>query len=35
MPCGWQCGANLTAVEMRKHFTDCPKRPVSVRLIDG
>ena len=27
MPCGWGCGARLTAVEMRKHFTDCPRRP--------
>lgn len=27
MPCGWRCGAKLTASEMRRHFTDCPKRP--------
>jgi len=27
MPCGWECGSKLTAREMRKHFTDCPKRP--------
>jgi hypothetical protein len=27
MPCGWKCGAELTAVEMREHFTNCPNRP--------
>lgn len=27
MPCGWRCGARLTATEMRPHFTDCPRRP--------
>ena len=27
MPCGWRCGAKLTASELRKHFTKCPKRP--------
>jgi hypothetical protein len=27
MPCGWKCGARLTAVEIRQHFTGCPKRP--------
>jgi hypothetical protein len=27
MPCGWRCGAKLTAREMREHFTTCPKRP--------
>jgi hypothetical protein len=27
MPCGWGCGAKLTATEMRPHFTECPKRP--------
>jgi hypothetical protein len=27
MPCGWGCGAKLTAREMRAHFTACPKRP--------
>jgi hypothetical protein len=27
MPCGWGCGANLTATQMREHFTTCPKRP--------
>lgn len=26
MPCGWQCGALLTASEMRGHFTTCPNR---------
>jgi hypothetical protein len=38
MPCGWGCGANLTAVQIREHFTNCPRRPtdstaaVSVRI---
>ncbi len=27
MPCGWKCGAKLTARGMRMHFTICPKRP--------
>jgi hypothetical protein len=27
MPCGWGCGANLTAREARPHFAKCPKRP--------
>lgn len=27
MPCGWGCSAQLTATQMRQHFTDCPKRP--------
>jgi hypothetical protein len=27
MPCGWGCGANLTASTMRAHFTACPRRP--------
>lgn len=27
MPCGWGCGAELTAREMRKHFTECPLKP--------
>ena len=27
MPCGWGCGAQLTAVEIREHFTSCPCRP--------
>ena len=27
MPCGWKCGARLTAREMRAHFTNCPRRP--------
>ena len=27
MPCGWGCGANLTAVEIRDHFSHCPSRP--------
>jgi hypothetical protein len=27
MPCGWKCGAKLTASEIREHFTTCPKRP--------
>ena len=29
MPCGWGCGAKLTASEMREHFTRCPKHPKS------
>jgi hypothetical protein len=31
MPCGWQCGRQLTASQMRAHFTDCPRRPVTMR----
>lgn len=27
MPCGWRCGARLTASELRRHFTKCPRRP--------
>jgi hypothetical protein len=27
MPCGWHCGAELACTEMRRHFTDCSKRP--------
>lgn len=27
MACGWRCGTQLTASDMRKHFTECPKRP--------
>ena len=27
MPCGWGCGAQLTARLMRGHFTDCSNRP--------
>jgi len=27
MQCGWHCGAKLTASQMRKHFTNCPRRP--------
>ncbi len=30
MPCGW-CGEKQTAASMRKHFTECPKKP--KRLI--
>jgi hypothetical protein len=26
MPCGWGCGAMLTATTIRRHFTDCPAR---------
>ena len=26
MPCGWGCGAKLTTSQMRRHFTDCPRR---------
>ena len=28
MPCGWNCGARLTAGELRKHFAGCPLRPI-------
>ncbi len=28
MPCGWGCGARLTARTMREHFTSCPAKPV-------
>jgi len=27
MPCGWGCGALLSAREMRQHFARCPMRP--------
>jgi len=27
MPCGWKCGAELTAALIRTHFKTCPKRP--------
>lgn len=27
MPCGWGCGAELTASGLRSHFTLCQKRP--------
>lgn len=27
MPCGWGCGAHLTARQMRGHFTGCANRP--------
>lgn len=27
MPCGWGCGALLTARDMRTHFATCPNRP--------
>jgi hypothetical protein len=33
MPCGWGCGARLTAREMREHFTKCPKRPGSTKEV--
>lgn len=26
MPCGWGCGAQLTARSVREHFTNCPMR---------
>ncbi len=29
MPCGWGCGASLTAAAMRAHFTACAKRPAA------
>ena len=27
MPCGWLCGAKLTASQIRGHFTECWRRP--------
>ncbi len=33
MPCGWGCGAVLTHREMRRHFTDCPRRPVVPETV--
>ncbi len=27
IPCGWRCGAELTASQMRTHFTRCSRRP--------
>ncbi len=33
MPCGWKCGAQLTAREIREHFTSCPRRPADVARI--
>ena len=27
MPCGWGCGAMLTATQIREHFVTCRKRP--------
>ncbi len=32
MPCGWGCGAKLTGIQMRAHFTICPNRPA---ISDG
>lgn len=29
MPCGW-CGSPIHARAMRKHFTECPKRPYTI-----
>ena len=31
MPCGWGCGAQLTARLMRGHFTDCSNWPGEFR----
>jgi len=33
MPCGWGCGAKLTNGQMRKHFTDCPRRPTVLQTM--
>ena len=33
MPCGWGCGAHLTASEMRRHFTECRNRPAVRNLL--
>lgn len=35
MPCGWGCGAALTASEMRKHFTDCAQKPPASKSLTG
>jgi hypothetical protein len=35
MPCGWGCGANLSAREISKHFTACPKRPKPLPQSKG
>lgn len=32
MPCGWSCGKKVTCSDMRKHFTECPKRPKQKSL---
>lgn len=32
MPCGWGCGASLSAREMRGHFTTCPNREKPAAL---
>jgi hypothetical protein len=29
MGCGWGCGAELTVINMRAHFTICEKRPAA------
>lgn len=34
MPCGWKCGAHLTATAMREHFTSCENRPRG-RFVEG
>jgi hypothetical protein len=34
MPCGWGCGAHLSAGEIRDHFKNCPKRPQPSRIRD-
>ena len=33
MPCGWGCGAKLTTSQMRRHFTDCPRRPTILETM--
>ena len=40
MPCGWKCGAELTATQIRAHFATCPNRPRDTleylkRLVSG
>ena len=32
MPCGWGCGAALTASQIRPHFTGCPMRPQKTSI---
>jgi hypothetical protein len=31
MPCGWNCGAKLSASEFRYHWKTCPNRPDRIK----
>ena len=35
MPCGWGCGAALSATEMRPHFSVCWRRPERDAIVWG